>query len=398
MQTNSLDLRLENLLSESLEEIRQRQEQTLQQLIGRIDQPIALFGASHLGRKVLSMLKGIGVTPCAFLDNNPGLWGKSIDSVPIYSPEQLVENWKGGDLPAVICTIWSGHLHDRMPDRLKPLRELGFERIALFGHLAWRFPQHFLPHYCIDLPEKVLPEVDQIRRAYSLLSDNASRQLFVNHVDWRLHLNYDLLPGSSPFPIYFDTHFSTDSPEEVVFDLGAFNGDTAEGYLATGRRFRTIHCFEPVASNFAALQERLGRLEVPNIYAHRLAVGDSCGEVLIEAANGPSSRVGLGNERVSMTTLDDLASQGIVPTFIKIDIEGFEPQCLAGGRQLIRQHQPVIAVSVYHEQNHLWRILLQLHSYYDGYRFSLCPHVSDGWDLVLYAVPPERVPQHLPNE
>jgi FkbM family methyltransferase len=388
-----LSERLEALLSEPLASIRERQANTLERLIGGLDRPFALFGASHLGRKAQSVLKEMGLEPCAFMDNNPALWGTYIDSVPVYSPAQFAEQWSG-ELPAVICTIWSGHIHDGMASRLEPLRKLGFERIALFGHLAWRYPQHFLPHYCMDLPEHVVPEANAIRQAFDLLGDEASRQLFVDHVEWRLHLDHDLLPVSSPLQIYFDARFSTDFADEVVFDLGAFNGDTLEGYLATGRGYREYHCFEPVARNFTALQDCLERQARPGLHAHRLAVGDSNAEVLVEAANGPSSRVGLGDEWVSMTTLDEQVAQGRSPSFIKIDIEGFEPQCLAGGRQLITEQQPVIAVSVYHEQNHLWRILLQLHGYHDSYHYSLCPHVSDGWDLVLYAVPAGRVPPH----
>lgn len=393
MTNPSLSERLEALLSEPLASIRERQVNTLERLIGSLDRPFVLFGASHLGRKALTVLKGMGRVPSAFMDNNPALWGSHIDSVPVCSPAQFVEQCQG-ELPAVICTIWSGHIHDNMASRLAPLRALGFQRIALFGHLAWRYPQHFLPHYCMDLPEHVVPEADAIRQAFALLGDETSRQLFVDHIEWRLHLNHDLLPVSSPFQIYFDGRFSSDCADEVVFDLGAFNGDTLEGYLATGRGYRQYHCFEPVARNFLALQGCLERQGRAGLYAHRLAVGDGNGEVQVEAANGPSSRVGLGDEWVSMTTLDDLVAQGTAPTFIKIDIEGFEPQCLAGGRRLISERQPVIAVSVYHEQNHLWRILLQLHGYHDRYHFSLCPHVSDGWDLVLYAVPAGRVPSH----
>lgn len=393
MNAETLTHRLDRLLSEPLDSIRERQVHTLERLIGGLDLPFVLLGASYLGRKALVVLKQIGYEPCAFMDNNPALWGTQIDSVPVYSPAQLAERY-AGELPAVICTIWSGHIHDCMADRLAPLRRLGFERIALFGHLAWRYHEHFLPHYSMDLPEKVVPEGPAIREAFALLGDEGSRQLFVDHIEWRLHLNHDLLPVSSPRQIYFDATFSTDNADEVVFDLGAFNGDTAQGYLATGRGYREIHCFEPVASNFAALQTCLDGLALPGLWAHRLAVGDCQGEVLIEAANGPSSRVGLGDECVQMTTLDELATQGTSPSFIKIDIEGFEPQCLAGGRRLITEQHPVIAVSVYHEQNHLWRILLQLNSYYGDYHFSLCPHVSDGWDLVLYAVPATRVPPH----
>jgi len=391
MSTESLTQRLDCLLSEPLESVRERQAGTLDQLTGGLDRPFVLFGASQLGRKALVTLKELGFAPAAFMDNNSALWGTQIDSVPVVSPAQLAETWEGS-LPSVICTIWSGHIHDCMSDRLQPLINLGFERIALFGHLAWRYPQQLLPHYCMDLPENVLPEADAIRQAFALLGDDRSRKLYVDHIEWRLHLNHDLLPVSSPLQIYFDAQFSDNCLAEVVFDLGAFNGDTLESYLASGRDFLAYHCFEPVAQNFAQLQAGVQRVDDARVKTHRLAIGERVGDVLIEAANGPSSRVGMGDERVPMTTLDELSASGLLPTFIKIDIEGLEPQCLAGGRAMITEHEPLIAVSVYHEQNHLWQILLQLHSYSTNYRYSLGPHVSDGWDLVLYAVPEHRLP------
>jgi len=391
-----LSERLDTLLSEPLEAIRERQANTLDRLIGSLSRPFALFGASHLGRKALAVLEKMGHTPCAFIDNNPASWGTHIDSVPVLSPTQLAEQY-AADLPSIICTIWSGHISDRMTDRLAPLRKLGFDRIALFGHLAWRHPEYFLPHYSLDLPENVVAEADDIRRAFALIKDEASQQLFVDHVEWRLNLDHDLLPPASPLDIYFDAHFSTDNPDEVLYDIGAFNGDSVVEYLQSGRGYRQIHAFEPSPANFSDLQNTLiqlrekGRTE---LFAHPLAVGDSVGEIFIEDNGGAASRVGQGSERVKITTIDELCNQIAPASFIKIDIEGFEPQCLEGGRKLIAEHHPVVAVCVYHVQNHLWSLLLQLNEYYPHYRYELCPHLAEGWDLVLYAVPADRVPSH----
>ena len=135
MHADLISQRLERLLSEPLESVRDRQANTLERLIGSLDRPLMLFGASHLGRRALALLKELGCPPCAFLDNNPALWGESIESVPVFSPAQFVAQYTG-ELPAVICTIWSGHIHDCMADRLTPLQQLGFQRITLFGHLA----------------------------------------------------------------------------------------------------------------------------------------------------------------------------------------------------------------------------------------------------------------------
>ncbi|MDQ6831002.1 MAG: FkbM family methyltransferase, partial [Gemmatimonadota bacterium] len=63
---------------------------------------------------------------------------------------------------------------------------------------------------------------------------------------------------------------------------------------------------------------------------------------------------------------------------------------LAGAEQLIRREKPVLAVSAYHAQDHLWRVPLVMHAMNDGYRLFLRPHNEQGWDLVCYAVPEER--------
>lgn len=393
MSDQMLLARLEHLLSESVDSVRQRQCQALENALGGEKQPFVLFGAGNLGRRVVGTLLEQGMRPLAFIDNNPKLWGTTISGIEVLSPAQLAARERG-DLPAVLTTIWFGEASDRMSERLAPLKELGFEKFALFGHLAWRFPEKYLPYFSLDLPEKVLAEAASIRKAYSLLGDDISRRIFVDHVEWRLFMDYDLLPAASALEIYFDGHFTNFCSREVVYDIGAFNGDSILGYLGTGRPYSEIHSFEPSARNFSDLKATIEKLAVkhPGLYAHALAVGDAVAEISIESDNGPSSRVGKGSEVVHMTTLDILSEEIAPPTFIKIDIEGFEPQCLAGGKRLISEVHPVMAVCVYHEQAHLWSLLLQLHGYYDGYRYTLCPHVADGWDLVLYAVPADRVP------
>jgi len=392
MNDQALDARLERLLSESLDSARDRQQHTLLNIIGSVDTPFVLFGAGQLGSKVASVLLESGLRPVAFMDNNPALWGTSILGIEVLSPAQLAER-EAGNLPAVITTIWCGEATDSMADRLVPLRALGFARFALFGHLAWRFPEKFLPHFSLDLPEKVLSDADNVRQAFKLLADEASRRLFVDHVEWRLFLSEDLLPPPSSRLIYFNDDYISLKSDEVVYDIGAFDGDSIMGYLDSGRRYREFHSFEPSVKNFAALEQTISGLpEQTGLFAHALAVGDSVGEILIEAGDGPAVRIGHGTELVQVTTLDELAKSILPATFIKIDIEGFEPQCLAGGRQLISEQHPVLTVCVYHEQAHLWSILLQLHEYHAGYRFSLCQHLAEGWDVVLYAVPADRVP------
>jgi FkbM family methyltransferase len=390
-----LDQRLDALLSEDMASALDREQKSLSNKIGGLDRPFLLFGAGNLGRKALKTLKRIGSVPAAFIDNNAALWGKEILGVPVMSPADAAARFDAAAI-GVITTIWCGEATDKMSDRIGPLQELGFRHIALFGHLAWKFADEFLPHYCLDRPSLVIGQGAQIRAAYALLADDASREIFVNHIQWRLFLDYDLLPYPSSEEIYFNKKFVNRLDTEVLYDIGAYIGDSVESFFETerGNAFSAIHSFEPSPGNFLALQRYIDTLGKgkDKIFAHNLALGDTIGTIQVETEHGPASRVGAGSETVEVTTIDSFSKTNGVPTFIKIDIEGFEPQCLLGAREVITNTAPVVAVCVYHLQSHIWDILLQLHSYYPNYSFRLCPHLADGWDLVLYAVPKNRLP------
>lgn len=395
MKSKNFRLQLEKILSEPIESTLKREENTLENLIGGLDNSFLLFGAGHLGRKTLKTLKNIGKVPLAFIDNNPALWGTQINGAEVISPKEASTRYDPSTV-GIITTIWCGEATDKMSDRIKPLQDLGFQKIALFGHLAWKFQDEFLPHYCLDLPTKIIQAKDQVINAFDLLSDDKSRELYVNHIQWRLFLDYDLLPPPSSYEIYFDNHFSGAFNSEVLYDIGAFTGDSIEGFLKTsrGKGYSEIHSFEPSPNNFNILKEYIESLPNPEnrIFAHQLALGDVIGSIQVESEYGPASRVGLGDIDVPVSTIDEFSKTHQPPTFIKIDIEGFEPNCLLGAKNTISQTAPVVAVCVYHLQSHIWEILLQLNSYYPNYHFSLCPHLADGWDLVLYAVPTHRLP------
>ena len=87
----------------------------------------------------------------------------------------------------------------------------------------------------------------------------------------------------------------------------------------------------------------------------------------------------------------DFLLAGEIPTYIKMDIEGAEVDALKGAINSIHENLPILAISVYHHQDHIWSIPSMLHALSAGYKFYLrryTAHVLD--DLVLYAVPAHR--------
>ncbi len=53
-----------------------------------------------------------------------------------------------------------------------------------------------------------------------------------------------------------------------------------------------------------------------------------------------------------VVTLDSL---GLAPDFVKLHLEGAELAALAGGRETLIRHRPVLAVTVYHNADGIWK-------------------------------------------
>ena len=90
--------------------------------------------------------------------------------------------------------------------------------------------------------------------------------------------------------------------------------------------------------------------------------------------------------RLANEALDELLAEE-TPTYIKMDIEGFELDALAGAGECIRRCRPKLALCVYHRPDHLWRIPLAMHELLPCSRMTMRSYQLDGWDTVCYCVP-----------
>jgi FkbM family methyltransferase len=183
--------------------------------------------------------------------------------------------------------------------------------------------------------------------------------------------------------------------DEVFVDCGAFDGDTIRAMVEsrlTG--FRSIVALEPDPANFTALRKYVDRLPEETgqkIALHEAAVAARSGTLCFQASGTASSTASpAGAITVNCVALDELLADAS-PSFIKMDIEGGEIDALEGSRRTIERSRPVLAISVYHRQDHLWRIPLLLRSMCEEYGYYLRPHDEETWDLVCYAVPSERL-------
>ena len=92
-------------------------------------------------------------------------------------------------------------------------------------------------------------------------------------------------------------------------------------------------------------------------------------------------------ESVPLTTLDQLVENGEIKRvdFLKLDIEGSEPQALRGAACTLRQFKPKLAISIYHDFNHFHEIISLLKEMDLGYCFYIDHYTIYTAETVLYA-------------
>ena len=131
----------------------------------------------------------------------------------------------------------------------------------------------------------------------------------------------------------------------LAFDIGAHAGDRIAAFRGLGAR---VVAAEPQPAMVRVLRWRFGR--DPGVTLHDVAMGAEAGRAafavnlanpsvstlsdrFLSAADGAPGWEGQVWDRrieVEVRTLDDLIAEHGVPDFIKIDVEGFEAEVMAG--------------------------------------------------------------------
>ena len=224
----------------------------------------------------------------------------------------------------------------------------------------------------------------------AMLADDFSREVYLSAIQYRKTHNPKDKPKYSKQDQYFVKNIVPLTDKEVFVDCGAYDGDTMKEFIkATGDRYRSIICFEPVEEYHKRLEKRSTGKRVTAINA---GVYKTSTTLQFDATGGKGSSItnDAGHTvSVPVRAIDDVPECQNA-TFIKMDVEGAELDALKGAKQTILRNKPKLAICIYHMQRDFVEIPKYIHSLVPEYKLYVRHHSFSINETVLYAVSPQK--------
>ena len=312
----------------------------------------------------------------------------------LYTDERITRKLKENSTVIVAIMNTKGNIRKVMDI----LKKEGFNDIVPYAKLADIYGDKFHFLYLEDEASfmKRSPEIETARKILlETGADERSILVFDGMVKFRRNKNYYELPElDSKEEQYFPRDIKGYWTENISFvDCGAYIGDTFLALLKYAEDTKaTIKCyygFEPDQENYNILEttvkEKNQRYEV-----YPYAVCDEKKKLYFNMRGTTASKVDYANaddEKIEVdgVSIDDIHFQ-VIPSHIKMDIEGSEWMALEGAKSIIQMYKPKLAICIYHKAEDIYSIIKKIHSWNLGYKFEMRVYEEAGVDLVLYAV------------
>lgn len=229
--------------------------------------------------------------------------------------------------------------------------------------------------------------VNKIKAVYEMLEDDISKEIFENIILYKLSGNINFLKlADTPKSEAFSEILKL-SDNESFFDLGAYRGDTVEEFLGfTNGKYNCIFAVEPDLRSFNKLNTYLD--SIPNSTAVNCGISDIDTKMLFSNKAGRMSA--LGTEKGILTQIHKIdtlcKNYNLIPTYIKMDLEGEEMKALSGGSETLKD-KPKLLVSAYHRTEDIFELPLFIKKLNPKYKIYIRKHnYVPAWDINIYAI------------
>lgn len=140
----------------------------------------------------------------------------------------------------------------------------------------------------------------------------------------------------------------------TVVDIGSHIGTHLVSMSKAVGEDGLVIGFEPQIKLFSELVKNMELNQCSNVRAYRCAVGKDFKRVQMQVAhssNEGGTMIGSGGDFAQLIPLDSLKLHTV--SLIKIDVEGYEDEVLAGAQETIRNNYPFIIIELMDGSKHL---------------------------------------------
>lgn len=344
-----------------------------------LQQNIGIYGTGEAGKLAALSFKKIGIKIDFFLDSNYEIVGKKICGIQVKNIDEADKN--------SIIFIAANPKYDV------------HKRLLAAGIEQWEYIDPEFVHLMSEgfdrerIKSIYKANEAKIHKVYEMLEDKKSKEVFRTILQHRVE--HDVLQIQN---IYDENqYFGNDVIGKICgnfVDCGAFNGDTFKRFIKqVGKDAYHYYAFEAEEKNYNDFMEYCKKECIDNISIYNLAVYDKAQKVAFlrdtgeKKVSGKAVEIDDTNKAYVKANSIDNVLKNIKIDMITMDIEGAEIHGLCGAYESINKWHPKLAISAYHEIEHLWEIPMLIQKINSNYRFFYRHHRWNMHDTVCYAIP-----------
>ena len=277
-----------------------------------------------------------------------------------------------------------------------------------------------ISNFELSIPEdtKTVNIMNDIAKVYDMLADKKSKSVyliawlsrllnneeltyvfekeerFVNSEPYRfqnLEL-YDIADACKRelFSELYETKYIKVEKGDVVFDIGAYKGDTACYFANKVKSGGKVYAFEPVPANFESLKSNVENNNFGDIVIPvNKGISDKK-EILkfVSVDTGaPWSYINSDKGKdIEVTPIDEFVRDNQIRKidFIKMDVEGLEEKVINGAENVVKDFSPKLGIALYHKTLDFTELPLLIHKLNSNYKIYIRSNIEGAFGFTMF--------------
>ncbi len=176
--------------------------------------------------------------------------------------------------------------------------------------------------------------------------------------------------------------------DSVVFDIGAWKGDSAYFFSKKCSDDAKIYAFEPDANAYEALKCVKEKYKLNNVILENVLLSNK-EENVDFVSMIPNTPV----VKMNAVTVDKFVNDNNIDRidYIKMDVEGAEQHILEGAKETIKKFRPSLAIAVYHGgklfMEDFYKVPIFVKEITEGYKYYIRTFSPWGGETILFCKP-----------